>query len=68
MRLSITFDSATTEEARALLGAMSKVADLRNTTVWLNGPEKWAGQTQFVHGGFAELAAIITEADLRTVF
>lgn len=46
MRVHIQFDSATTADTRALLAALSKHAELRDTQVHLNGPEKWAGTTE----------------------
>lgn len=63
MRIVIKFDSATSEETRALLAALSSEADKRGTRVHVNGPEHWAGETEPLDRH--EAMAVLSTADLR---
>lgn len=45
MRVRICFDSASTEQVRALAVALHKVGHTAELQVGVNGPEAWSGST-----------------------
>jgi hypothetical protein len=45
MRVTIKFDSATTEQVRLLAVALHKVGKTGQLQVGVNGPEHWCGET-----------------------
>jgi hypothetical protein len=68
MRVSIQFDSASTEQVRQLAVALHKVGLTETLNVGVNGPEKWSGHTgKLTPNQFASVVASIVKVDGETI-
>lgn len=67
MRVSIRFDSATTEQVRQLSVALHKATGNNRITLGVEGPECWHGETPPVTPNqFARVVAELCKADGQT--